>query len=81
MAGVARPRFHIDDTPTDASWLNQVARWFRIFTQRAIRRGSFSSVKELIANANKASAPFRRPATADSILEQLQRLCSQISGT
>ena len=44
-----RPRFHVHYTPTYASWLNQVERWFGIITQRAIRRGSFSSVKELIA--------------------------------
>ena len=83
-----RPRFHVHYTPTYASWLNQVERWFGIITQRAIRRGSFSSVKELIAkiehfiaNYNKDSAPFSWTATADSILEKLQRLCSQISGT
>jgi transposase len=39
-----RPRFHVHFTPTYASWLNQVERWFGIITQRAIRRGSFSSV-------------------------------------
>ncbi len=44
-----RPRFHIHYTPTYSSWLNQVGRWFALITQRAIRRGSFSSVKELIA--------------------------------
>jgi putative transposase len=44
-----RSRFHVHYTPTYASWLNQVERWFGIITQRAIRRGSFSSVKELIA--------------------------------
>ena len=83
-----RPRFHVHFTPTYASWLNQVERWFGIITQRAIRRGSFSSVKELIAkiehfidNYNKDSAPFSWTATADSILEKLQRLCLQISGT
>ena len=38
------PRFHVHYTPTYASWLNQVERWFGIITQRAIRRGSFSSV-------------------------------------
>ena len=32
-----RPRFHVYDTPTYASWLNQVERWFGIITQRAIR--------------------------------------------
>ena len=41
---VQRPRFHVHYTPTYASWLNQVARWFGIITQLAIRRGSFSSV-------------------------------------
>ena len=83
-----RPRFHVHYTPTYASWLNQVERWFGIITQRAIRRGSFSSVKELIAKIeqfvaayNKTKAPFNWTATADSILEKLQRLCSQISGT
>ena len=39
-----RPWFHVHSTPTYASWLNQVARWFGIIIQRAIRRGSFSSV-------------------------------------
>jgi putative transposase len=83
-----RPRFHVHYTPTYASWLNQVERWFGIITQRAIRRGSFSSVKELIAKIeqfvaayNKTKAPFNWTATADSILEKLQRLCAQISGT
>ena len=83
-----RPRFHVHYTPTYASWLNQVERWFGIITQRANRRGSFSSVKELIAKieqfvaaCDKTKAPFKWTATADSILEKIQRLCSQISGT
>jgi putative transposase len=74
--------------PTYASWINQVERWFGIITQRAIRRGSFSRVKELIARIelfvaayNKTKAPFNWSTTADSSLEKLQRLCSQISGT
>ncbi len=68
--------------------LNQVERWFGIMTQRAIRRGSFSSVKELIAKIeqfvaayNKALGPFNWTTTADTILEKFQRPCSQISGT
>jgi len=83
-----RPRFHVHYTPTYVSWLNQVERWFGIIIQRAIRRGSFSSVKELIAkierfiaNYNKAPAPFCWTATADSILYKLQRFCTQISGS
>ncbi len=40
-------RFHIHYTPTYASWLNQVERWFGLITQQAIRRGSFRSVRDL----------------------------------
>jgi putative transposase len=65
-----------------------VERWLGTITQRAIRRGSFSSGKELIARIEKfvaayykTKAPFNWTATADSILEKLQRLCSQIFGT
>ena len=63
-------------------------RWFGLITLRAIRRGSFSSVKELISKIeqlvaayDKTKVPFKWTATADSILEKLQRLCTQISGT
>jgi len=42
------PRFHVHYTPTYASWLNQVERWFALITQQAIRRGSFKSVRELV---------------------------------
>jgi putative transposase len=39
------PRYHIHYTPTYASWLNQVERWFGLITQQEIRRGSFCNVK------------------------------------
>ena len=81
-------RYHLHFTPTYASWLNQVERWFGIITQRAIRRGSFRNVKELVekiqqfvAAYNKNAKPFMWHATADSILEKLGRLCGRISGT
>jgi len=81
-------RFHLHFTPTYASWLNQVERWFGIITQRAIRRGSFGSVKELVAKIdqfvtayNKNATPFMWHATVDSILEKIGRLCQRISGT
>jgi len=48
-----RPRFHIHYTPTYSSWLNQVERWFGLITQQAIRRGSFRSVRELVARINQ----------------------------
>jgi len=83
-----RPRYHVHYTPTYASWLNQVERWFGIITQQAIRRGSFSSVKDLVAKINqfvdqynKTASPFAWTATAESILGKIQRLCSYTSGT
>jgi transposase len=82
------PRFHLHFTPTYASWLNQVERWFALITSRAIRRGSFRTVRELIARIerfiahyNKTAQPFRWTATADSILAKLSRLTQRISGT
>lgn len=84
----ARPRYHVHYTPTYSSWLNQVEIWFNIITQRAIRRGTFRSVKELVAKIenfvahyNAKSKPFMWTATADSIFEKLQRLCKSISET
>jgi len=83
-----RPRYHVHYTPTYASWLNQVEIWFNIITQRAIRRGSFRSVRDLIAHIdrfvrdyNPKAKPFVWTATADSILEKIQRLCQVIYGT
>ena len=83
-----RPRFHVHFTPTYASWLNLVERWFGIITQQAIRRGTFSSVKDLVSKIerfvehyNAKSRPFLWTATADSILAKVERLCLLISGT
>jgi putative transposase len=84
----ARPRYQVHYTPTYSSWLNQVEIWFNIITQRAIRRGTFRSVKELVAKIesfvahyNTKSRPFMWTATADSILEKIYRLLNGISGT
>jgi transposase len=74
------PRFHFHFTPTSSSWLNLVERWFRELTQKAIRRGVFRSVPELIAAIeayldahNKDPKPFIWTATADQILEKVRR--------
>lgn len=74
--------------PTYSSWLNQVERFFSLTTDKAIRRGSFKSVRELtrgidhfVSSHNQSSEPFVWTATADSILVKLQRLCARISGT
>ena len=83
-----RARFHVHYTPTYASWLNQVERWFAILTSREIRRGSFASAKDLVARItafvaayNTRSQPFTWTATADDTLAKLARLCNVISGT
>ena len=83
-----RPRYHVHYTPTYATWINQVERWFGIITERAIRRGSFTSVKELVSRIesfveqyNAQATPFVWTATAQSILAKVERLCSYISGT
>jgi putative transposase len=84
----ARPRYHVHYTPTYSSWLNQVEIWFNIITQKAIRRGSFRSTKQLRAKIdqfveayNSKSKPFIWTATADSILNKVKRLMDLISGT
>jgi len=84
----ARPRYHIHYTPTYSSWLNQVEIWFNIITQRAIRRGTFRRVSDLIANIerfvrayNPKAKSFVWTATAESILRKIERLCTAIAGT
>jgi transposase len=85
---LAHPRWHVHYTPTYSSWLNQVEIWFNLITQKAIRRGTFKSVKELITKIdqfvqhyNTHSRPFNWTATADSILQKIERLCQYISET
>jgi putative transposase len=81
-------RFHLHYTPTYASWLNQVERWFALISQQAIRRNSFRNVRDLIQTIdsyvtyyNTHKRPFVWTATAHSILAKLQRLCKVINGT
>ena len=42
-----RPRFHVHFTPTSASWINLVERWFATLTEKQIRRGTHRSVRQL----------------------------------
>ena len=74
------PRFHLHFTPTSSSWLNLVERWFAKLTDKAIRRGVFHSVPDLIAAIeaylaanNDNPEPFLWTATADEILAKVQR--------
>jgi transposase len=81
-----RLRYHVHFTPTSASWLNQVERFFGLLTERRIRRGTFGSVRELesafrdyLSHHNQNSKPFAWTADADSILRKIARFCTRTS--
>jgi transposase len=81
-----RPRYHLHFTPTSASWLNQVERFFALLTQRRIRRGTFGSVRQLeaairdyLTHHNQNAKPFIWTANADSILKKIARFCMRTS--
>jgi len=81
-----RPRFHLHFTPTSASWLNLVERWFAELTEKQIRRGSFRSTHELektiinyLDTYNSDPRPFIWTKTADQILENIMLFCNRIS--
>jgi len=74
------PRFTVHFTPTSASWLNMVERFFRDLTENRLRRGIFRSVGELIAaideylvQHNKNPKPFVWTKSASDILEKVTR--------
>jgi transposase len=76
----AHPRFHLHFTPTSASWLNMVERFFAEITRNRIRRGAFTSVAELKAaimdyleNHNADPKPFVWTKSAGEILEKVAR--------
>ena len=84
LARHKRVTFHF--TPTSASWMNKIETWFGILTRQALRRGSFGSVKELIAMIdtftrqwNDGSSPFAWVKTADQILAKAVRKPRAIS--
>ena len=77
-----RPRWHVHLTPTSASWLNQVERFFALITERKIRRGIYRSVAALRADImsflehhNADPAPFRWTKSADDIIASIERFC------
>jgi transposase len=81
---VKRPRFHLHFTPTSASWINMVERWFALLTERQIRRGVFRSTRELeqtirnfIDTYNAEPKPFVWSKTADQILDSVARFCKR----
>ena len=74
------PRYHVHFTPTSASWLNQIERWFAEITRKRIRRGTFGSVRDLeraireyIRETNKNPKPFEWVASANTIIRKVRK--------
>lgn len=79
-----RPRFHLHFTPTGASWLNLVERWFALLTEQQLRRGIFRSthtlettIRSYIDSHNEQPKPFIWTKTADEILASVARFCQR----
>jgi transposase len=82
---VKRPHWHLHFTPTHASWLNQVERFFAKITADAIRRGNFPSLADLVSairsyldSHNASPRPFTWTACADRILQRTANLCKSL---
>lgn len=80
LAHPRRKRFHLHFTPTSASWLNLVERWFKELTDKRLRRGVFTSVAQLIddmqhwvAHWNDNPKPFIWHKTAEEIIAKVNR--------
>ena len=74
------PRVHFHFTPTYGSWLNMVERFFGLLTEKALRRGSHTSIPQLrtailayVDAHNENHRPFRWTKTADEILDKMRR--------
>ncbi|MFC8015999.1 IS630 family transposase [Streptomyces cinereoruber] len=83
---LGHPRFHLHFTPTSASWLNLVERWFAELTQKKLKRGVHRSVQALerdirswLADWNDHPRPFVWTKTADEILDKVAAYCRRIS--
>ena len=83
---IRHPRFHVHFTPTSASWLNQVERWFATLTQKQIRRGTHRSTQQLerairqyLDIYNENPKPFVWSKSADDILASIERFCMRTS--
>ena len=72
--------------PTGTSWLNQVERWFARLPQKQIRRGAFTSVRDLVLKIKRAldlsnhhPRPFAWTTSAHEIFGTLYAMCKDIS--
>ena len=83
-----RPRYHLHFTPTGASWINMVERWFAELTNKQIRRGAHRSTRALedairhfLDVNNKNPKPFVWTKSADEILASIARFCERTSNS
>lgn len=81
-----RPQYHLHFTPTSASWLNLVERWFAALTEKQLRRGVHRSTRELetaietyLSVTNERPKPFIWTKTADEIFASVARFCQRTS--
>lgn len=83
-----RPRYHVHFTPTSASWINQVERWFAELSRKKLQRGVHTSTKELEADIrsfiekhNQSPKPYKWVKSADEILASVKRFCKKVDQT
>ena len=77
-----RTHWHVHFTPTSASWINQVERWFAELTRKQLQRGVHTSTRQLeadirafIGQHNEDLKPFKWTKSADDILVAVKRFC------
>ena len=82
------PRFQVHFTPTSASWINQVERWFATLTEKQIRRGTHRSTRQLeqairsyLDTYNADPKPLAWAKSADDIFDSIGRFCLRISNS
>ena len=80
-----RPHYQVHFTPTSASWINQVERWFADLTRKQLRRGVHTSTRQLEADIrafinthNADPKPFIWTKSADAILASVKRFCLRV---
>ena len=83
-----RPHYHVHFTPTSASWINQVERWFAELTRKQLQRGVHTSTKQLEADIqgfilqhNDNPKPYKWTKSADEILDSVKRFCHKANQT
>ena len=65
-----RPHYHVHFTPTSASWINQIERWFAELTRKQIQRGVYNSVRQLevdICTSSTCTTKVQSPSNERSL--------------